>query len=401
MASGNYLVLKVNGQEAYVRKDRLDELRKVDGVVFDCDGVLVDVRGSYNRAISKTSAYILEGLTGIPVDENFVSDEVIFLFRRTGGFNCDRDTVYGIVMFMLMKLPEEIRMKLRKLVQTVEWQPDAFERFSRLKKLVKETLKPVELNEKFFEGFVDELKKFTERLDASGVDSVDRDLAPHRSVSQDDFYTSIKRFLLYPGDVGESVVSTVFEEFFCGPALFKKTYGIEPKFNSAPGMVENETVIIQAETLDRLAAVLGKRNIGIASGSRFEPRRQVLNGLLSKFNREALVFVEVVEKAERELSNSDCAEVNLKKPHPFSLIKSAEGFGGFVYALYVGDSMEDALMVEEARKRDPRYLFAGVYRFSGVDDVVRRIFLNSDCDMVIPSVNELPFVLEKVRRLKN
>jgi len=93
--------------------------------------------------------------------------------------------------------------------------------------------------------------------------------------------------------------------------------------------------------------------------------------------------------------------VNLKKPHPFSLLKAAEGFGSFGCALYVGDSMEDGIMVRKARKVDSCFLFAGVYLHTGPREVVLDAFLKSECDLVMPSVNELPIALEEVRRRKD
>ncbi|MCW4019918.1 MAG: hypothetical protein NWF14_01625 [Candidatus Bathyarchaeota archaeon] len=403
MLPKGYVVLNVSGGDAYVRKDRLNELRRADGVVFDCDGVLVDVRNSYNRAISKAVVYLLGGLTGCAVPEGLISDGVIFLFRRSGGFNCDRDTVYGILMFMLSKMPREPRNKLRKLVERAVMQPDLLKRFSLVREAVKNELKPDGLDVGFFEGLVDELKGFTGVLDETGPASVDKNLLEGSGASESfvAFYNAMKQFLYQPAEVGKSIVATIFEEFFCGPELVQKTYGVEPRFYAGSGMVENETVIIQAETLDRLTSVLGKANIGVASGSMFEPRRHVLGGLLEKFNPEALVFLDVVEEAERERSKRECSAVNLKKPHPFSLIKAAEAFGSFNCALYVGDSMEDALMAREARKLDERFLFVGVYRYSGVEDIVLRGFLEAGCDTVIPSVNELPYVLEAVRRKKS
>jgi hypothetical protein len=60
--------------------------------------------------------------------------------------------------------------------------------------------------------------------------------------------------------------------------------------------------------------------------------------------------------------------------------------------------MEDALMAEDASKTGKSYVFAGVYRYSGLDDIVRDGFLESGCDIVIPSVNDLPAILEAIRR---
>jgi len=402
MLPERYMVLNLNGGEAYVRRDKLSQLKRIDSVIFDCDGVLVDIRDSYNKAISETVAYILEGLTGYVLPKRLISEEVIFLFRRSGGFNNDWDTVYGILMFILRWLPEETRSRIQKCIETVGWHPDPFKRFCSIRESVKKGVKPEGLSSKFFEELIEKLKKFTELLDATGTNSVDKNLVEVSGVSEDfvHSYNLFKRFLYHPARVGESIIATVFEEFFCGPKLFQKAYGLKPRFYKGLGMIENEKVIVQTEALDHLITVLGKTNLGIASGSRFESAKYVLGELLERFNPKALVFLDVVEETERSRSCREGLKVNLKKPHPFSLLKAAEAFGPFSFALYVGDSMEDGIMVQEARKIDKRFMFAGVYQHSSLQDYVLRCFLNSGCDIVIPSVNELPLVLEALRKMK-
>jgi len=399
----NYVVLNFNGKEAYIRMDRLSQLGKVDAVIFDCDGVLVDIRGSYNRAISKTSAYIFEGLTGCAIPVSLISDEVIFLFRRSGGFNNDWDTVYGILMFMLCGLPEKLRGELKERIEKVRWQHNPFRRLSAIREAVKREFKPEGLSGKFFKRMIDELKKFAELLNATGTYSVDRNLVGIAGTSESfvEFYNVLKHFLYYPGDVGESIIATVFEEFFCGSKLFLETYRMEPKFYKGLGMVENEDVIIRHETLDHLTFVLGRANFGIASGSRLKPARYVLRDLLERFNPKASIFLDDTERAEREYSSKEGSKVNLKKPNPFSLLKAAEALNPFSFALYVGDSMEDAIMVWEARKVDPRFFFAGVYSYSSCEDALLHDFLKSKCDIVIPSVDELPLVLKQLGGSKN
>ena len=400
MLPEKYTVFNVGRGKAYFRKDRMKQLRSVDAVVFDCDGVLIDIRDSYNKAISKAVAYILEGLTGYAFPESLASDEIIFLFRKSGGFNNDWDTVYGILMFTLSNLLGENREELRKRMETTGRKPNAFERFSSMKEAAKEEPMPKVMSNEFSDGLTVRLKEFVQLLDASGTDSVDKNLVEAPDVSEDfpDFYNSLKRFLHCPEEVGRSIVATIFEEFFCGAKLFQETYGVEPRFNTGPGMIENERLIIRPETLDRLTSVLGNANLGIASGSRLRPAEYALGDLLKRFSPTALVFLETMEENENSRAGVEGLKVNLKKPHPFSLLKAAEAFNSFNSALYVGDSMEDVIMVREANNLGKRFLFAAVYRYSGLEDVVLQGFLESSCDLVVPSVNELPLVLEAIRR---
>jgi phosphoglycolate phosphatase-like HAD superfamily hydrolase len=400
MWAKNYNVLSVDGQKAYVRKDRFSSLKHIDGIIFDCDGVLVDIRESYNRAIAKTVSYVLKALTNSKIPERLVSDEVIHLFRKTGGFNNDWDTVYGTLMFILCSIPDDCKGVLEKLITKMGTQQDPFKQLSLVRNGTKTEFKKDFLNEGFFEETVRNLMEFAKLLDASGIASIDKVLAQKAGSSGDfnAFYGVLSSFLYFPAEVGKSIIATAQEEFFCGAKLFKQTFGVEPAFNYGSGMIENEKIIVQPAILKKLALLLGGRKLGIASGSWSKPAKYVLGDLIEQFDSRALIFLENAEEAERKLSKEKGSLLNLRKPSPYSLLKAAEGLGVPNLVLYVGDSMEDALMAKEASKTGKNFVFAGVYRYSGLDDIVRDGFLESGCDIVIPSVNDLPSILEAIRR---
>jgi len=377
-----------------VRKDCIENIRRIDGVIFDCDGVLIDIRDSYDKSIFKSVVYILERMTGCKVSEEWISKEIIHLFRKAGGFNNDWDTVYGILMFILSSLPKEARRCLEKIMKKNEKEESPFKRLMLINEAVKEKSELHILNRKFFLESVRNLKEFTNLLDPTGRESIDKNLMNLYGSDKDfrRFYALLKRFLHGADDVEKSIIAKVFEEFFCGATLFIENYRSKPEFNKGPGLIENEKLIVQPKTLDALVSILGKRNLGIASGSRCKIAEYVLGNLIDKFNPKAIIFLEDVEMAERECLWKE----NLRKPHPFSLLKAAEGLENSNFTLYVGDSMEDALMASEAVKLGRNILFAGVYRYTGFEKELTQSFLDYGCDLIIPTVNELPIVLEKL-----
>ena len=58
--------------------------------------------------------------------------------------------------------------------------------------------------------------------------------------------------------------------------------------------------------------------------------------------------------------------------------------------------MEDALMTLEASKLKGKVLFAGVYRYTGFEEEIIQSFLDYGCDIIIPTVNELPVILREL-----
>ncbi|HET7285720.1 MAG TPA: hypothetical protein VFI70_13640, partial [Nitrososphaeraceae archaeon] len=153
----------------------------VDCALFDIDGVIVDVRKSYDLAIKKTVDFIVKHITGTSAFNGLVTEEMILKFRRTGGFNNDVDTSYVIILSALAD----------------------------------------------YDGNVNQVRKFIHNVatkaNASGIISVERFLS---SPSLE----KLKELLAYPGPVGQSIVATVFDELFYGPELFKKKHRLEPKY---------------------------------------------------------------------------------------------------------------------------------------------------------------------------
>jgi phosphoglycolate phosphatase-like HAD superfamily hydrolase len=394
----NYFVLKVNGEKAYIRKNNLSQIKKINAIVFDCDGVLINIKESYNRAIKDVVIYIIEGLLGRNIPKNLISDEIIFLFRNSGGFNNDWDTVYGIIMFFLSRLPKKAKEILQNNIEKIKWERDFFKCFLMLQKLIKKGSKFDILNNRFFESVFADLKDFTENLDETGISSVDKNLLEKNGVPKNiDFYNFLKEFLYIPPIVGKSLIPTIFEELFCGFNLFKDIFGFEPNINKGNGLIDNGEVIIRSDILDQLVLLLGKNNLGISSGSRYKTAKYTLGNLLDFFNPKSLVFLENVESAEDEYSEKNGEKVILKKPHPYSLLKSVETFCSKNYILYVGDSMEDFVITKRAKIVNPRFFFAGVYFYSDMNDCIRRSFIEAECDMIIPSVNEIPYILKMLR----
>lgn len=396
--SKGYLQRGINGKKAYVKRESLDKLREADAVIFDCDGVLIDIRESYNRATPKTVACIIEELTGFRFPESLISKEIIYLFKRSGGFNNDWDLAYTILMCIFCKLPEDFQEALKRHMNINLHEKDVVNRFLAVKNGVRKEFDPIGLD-KVMPKLGDTMKQLAKTSNLSGIASIERELMnpPNSSESFHEFCCAAKRLLSYPGGVGESLLTTTFEEIFCGPQLFRKVYNHEPRLYQGPALIENERVVFRPEAFDQLALVLEGSNFGIASGRAFPLAKHVLEGLLERFTSKALVFLDDIEVAERESERSKGQAVSLKKPNPFSLFQSSKGLKPFTFALYVGDSMEDAMVVKEANKIDARFLFVGVYGFSDCKNDVIRDFLKAEADLILPSVNELPIILKSVK----
>ena len=70
--------------------------QKFDSVIFDCDGVLVDITQSYDKTIDKTCRYVLKEFAGI--DSITIDHKIIDGFKSSGGFNDEVDLAYAAVL---------------------------------------------------------------------------------------------------------------------------------------------------------------------------------------------------------------------------------------------------------------------------------------------------------------
>ncbi len=320
--------------------------RELQCAVLDCDGTLVNINHSYNACIKKTAGFILERLVGGKQWYDLVTDEMILRFRMSGGFNNDTDTSYACIL------------------SVVAWGA----------------------------GSVEDARKFV--LEAAshatdeGIVSVEEYLSGSGRASA---VQKTKAELAYPGSVGSSILSTVFDEFFYGRDLFARLHGIEPRFNNSLGFIEEDEVVITGESASELSKMFGGR-VAIVSGRGRLATEYALKSLLHHFMIGACVFL---EDEEREAVRKKL-DKRISKPEPYALFKSMEAMNARS-AVSVGDSAEDVIMSRRAGEKY-RIVFCGVYG-TGIDREKQfRMFVEMKADAIIENVNQLPFLLRTLGR---
>ncbi|CAN5874693.1 TIGR01548 family HAD-type hydrolase [soil metagenome] len=314
-----------------------------EAIIFDIDGVLVDVKKSYDEAIIKTVQFILIKSFNINL-ANFPFQDLISKLRNTGGFNNDIDTAYSIVLIILYCTLNN-KMNLDKTVQVFH--------------------------------------SILEKLDDKGKDSVEKELEKIGNI------TSITKQLRYPSD-GDTI-STLFNEIFYGPILYKKRFIKEPIYYFDEPLISKDILIIKESTI-RFLSQKFNGNMGLISGRSKVASYFTLNRILDYFNENACVFL---EDENREFS----------KPNAFALQKVFDNLK-LSSALYVGDSMADLLMVENFRKQttEDRIFFCGVYGEGDGDGEnnnrsidKKRLLKSNNADVVIKNVNDLPNILNNTK----
>ncbi len=224
----------------YIDDSISDDLISADGIIFDCDGVLIDITKSYDLAISKTVKYVLKNFSPT-TDSIEIDSKIIDGFKSSGGFNDEVDLTYAVILSLVAA-----------------------------KKLNKS-------QHKF-------IFKVISNTDPSGISSVEKYLEKLVDVSD------IKNQLSYPGTHHDNPLYKIFDQIFYGPELYIKLFK-QPSQFSEPGLIENDVVIIN----NLLAEKLQKRfssKISIVSGRGKESIKYSLKSLLDKFDLKNSAFLE-------------------------------------------------------------------------------------------------------------
>ena len=218
----------------------LESIEQFDGIVFDCDGVLIDITKSYDLTIIKTTQYILKNFASIN-DGISVDSEIIYGFKSTGGFNDEVDLTYAAILSIVAA-----------------------------KKTGKDQ-----------RSFIFEVIK---NSDSSGIKSVENYLEKISDISE------IKKKLSFPGPHSINPLYKIFDQIFYGPELYKKIYGNDSEFSDS-GLIENDLVIFN----EALAKKLRNRfssNIAIVTGRGRESMKFSMGELFEKFNLKCSAFLE-------------------------------------------------------------------------------------------------------------
>ena len=96
--------------------EKLDEIINLDSIIFDCDGVLIDIRNSYDKTIKETVRYVVNKITNVDIN-NFVTSTLISSFKRSGGFNNEVDLSYSIIISIIAAI--RLKIHYRKFILDV------------------------------------------------------------------------------------------------------------------------------------------------------------------------------------------------------------------------------------------------------------------------------------------
>ena len=201
----------------------------MDILIFDMDGVLIDVSKSYRKTIQKTVQIYMETCLGFKrTREDWITHEEISLFKSAGGFNNDWDLTSGLLLYVL-SLSGISSLRNLKRFSSIQ------ETLSYLK-----TRSSLSRPNHAFRTGRKPLLSFLEKLKTSGggLRGIRRMLG-----------TSWQGWVYGIGDLEkENLVKRIFQELYLGKK-FASYYHLRPIFYKGKGLFEQERLLIPKKIL--------------------------------------------------------------------------------------------------------------------------------------------------------
>jgi HAD superfamily hydrolase (TIGR01548 family) len=325
-------------------------------LVFDMDGVLVDVSRSYRETVRRTARLFLErsrGSEALP-DPLFPLEDLAEV-KRCGGLNNDWDLTFKIISMLFSKIVRESSARPRA---QDPW--DAYE-------------------EEASRWDVALLADFL----SSGAGALQRlyESGPAESVYIGAFYS---------GDVCDgNVIKQIFQEIYLGGWLFREIYGITPRVYDGGGLIFQERALVSEEVLSRLHS---QHMMAVATG---RPRSEAKLALGSHGFEPFFDFVLTLDDCLAEESRRAEASgfrPRLSKPDPFMLdAVAARPESRPERLLYVGDMPDDMIA---ARRSQHNFIPVGVAGSGLGAAAAGESLIEAGARFVIKGIEELEDILK-------
>ena len=336
-------------------------------VIFDMDGVLIDVADSYRRTIVQTvEIYLTQGLGFSKARQPLVTEGDILLFKQIGGFNNDWDLTTAL-LFYFLSLTDMQPSEMHATPQTLDEALHILRAAGHGRHMSAQAL----LRKKNVTEFIRRIRHYGNGLEAMRklVDS------------------NAQALVFSEGDLNSTnLVKRMFQEIYLGPH-FQRIHHSLPRFYKGQGMYRKEKLLIKRETLKRLSR---RVTLGIASG---RPRAEAILAL-DRFGIgpyfKSLITLDECEEAEARLLRDRKKTESLSKPHPFSVIEAVRRIStSSVSSAYVGDVPDDIEAAKRAKGTIDILAVGCLAPYKNDRDKMKDLLMAHGADLVVESPDEL------------
>ena len=160
----------------------------------------------------------------------------------------------------------------------------------------------------------------------------------------------------------------------------KEIFNKKSEFTDSP-LIDLDNIVLDDNLMHKLKNRFGTK-ISTVTGRGIFAFSYSMKNFLDAFDIQNSVFLE-----DRPL--------NLAKPNPESLVESISKINSKC-SLYIGDSMEDLLMVQKCQEQGYDVSFCGIYGSSDEPELKYELFQKNNASIILESIRELPKALNLV-----
>ena len=324
-------------------------------IVFDMDGVLIDVSRSYRETVRQTAKLFFKmAPSSEKLPEPLFPLTDLAAVKQSGGLNNDWD-LSCLVISLLFNVIEKPPVYERQ---------DPWDRY-------RETISRCHV------GALAEFLKST----PIPLSALLRKVAK----TQNAFING-----LYTGDVGSgNIIKQIFQEVYLGKDLFEANYGLVPQFYLDDGYNHREQLLIDKHILTELAA---NHIVAIATG---RPRAEAHYPLdhfgIRKYFASVMALEDCLEEEARR-QETEAKKVSLSKPDPFMLDAIAESHKDlFAQSYYIGDMPDDMIA---AKKSAGGYKAVGMIISAPDKESLKKELQRAGADTIIENFEQLKGLVE-------
>ena len=282
-------------------------------IVFDMDGVIIDVSNSYRDVVRQTTRQFFGPAVAVEhLPEPLFALSDLAAVKQSGGLNNDWDLTC-VVINLLYSLTD------KPIVHKSE---NPWIRY-------RETISRCDIT-----AIAEYLNATVQPLTT---------LLKDKGKPEDSFISG-----LYLGDVGSgNIIKQIFQEIYLGAELFKSTYSLEPEIYRGKGCILREKLLLDRSILEELSQ---ENILAIATGRpKAEAEYPLKHFQLKQFFPVVLTLDDCVSE-EKRIFKAEGRAVSLSKPDPFMLDAIAEDHRNAVDGFfYIGDMPDDMLAAARSR----------------------------------------------------
>lgn len=327
-------------------------------IVFDMDGVIIDVSGSYRETVRRTARLFFKGARSWEtLPDPLFSQVDLARLKQSGGLNNDWDLTCAV---------------LGLLFKCVSDGTDPTAKASPM-------------------GLAELSSHWDAAPLARHLTSVSTPLAALMTQSPTAHDPVISGF--YKGDVGSgNIIKQIFQEIYLGKDLFYTTYGFPAEFYVGQGLIDQEKPLADPGQFNRLA---NKHVLAIATGRPLAEAEYALNRYRLGTYFDQVVTLDHCLVEENRIREATGRAASLSKPHPYMLdaIAGQVAWQGAGAPVYIGDMPDD--MVAAGRSR-AGYIGIGAVMATLDRDRLRKDLLRAGARHIIENLDELEKLMERI-----